>query len=340
MKLVINLNHRLRCWNISKSQVERLQAQFPDLDISVARSRAEIACEIVDADIFYGWDIEDEWLVSAPNLRLIATPAAGLEWIVCPAMLTANVILVNGSFHGKIISESVIGMMLFFERNLGRQYALQKSVPWRLDDSVATLGSLKGKTLLVVGAGNIGGEIARKARAFDMRIIGIKRAPSTKPDPFDEIHTPERLNSCLKAADHVVVVLPATSETTSIIGCEQFSVMKSSAYIYNVGRGNAIDEEALVDALDRGGIAGAGLDVFQNEPLPLESPLRAFDNVLITPHSSAITDIYLDLALEEFGELLNNYRKGEQLFNIVSRAEIKSALERKRTYDKADSMKR
>ena len=338
MKLVINLNHRLSCWYVSERHVEWLLAEFPDLNVVTPRTRAEIAREIVDAEIFYGWDIEDEWFLSAPGLRWISTPAAGLEWIVCQAMLDNDVPVTNGSFHGKIISESVLGMMLFFERRLGRRYVVQKKVPWRIDDIVENMGSLRNKTLLIVGAGNIGSEIAKKARAFDMKIIGIRRNPA-ESELYDEVYAADKLNDCLEEADHVVVVLPGRDQTSNIIAGEQFSLMKPGAFIYNVGRGNAIDENALIDALEKGEIGGAGLDVFEEEPLPMESRLRDFDNVLITPHSSAISNIYLDLALEEFGENLKRYRSGGGLVNVVKKADIKAALDRKSAYDRVASMK-
>jgi phosphoglycerate dehydrogenase-like enzyme len=338
MKLVINLNHRLSCWYVSERHVKWLNARFPDLDVVTPRTRGEIAREVVDADIFYGWDIEDEWFLSAPGLKWVSTPAAGLEWIVCQSMLDKDVPVTNSSFHGKIISESVIGMMLFFERGLGRRYLVQRNEPWRVDDIVEKLGSLRNKTLLIVGAGNIGGEIAKKAQAFDMKVIGIRRNPVGSKF-YDAVCSTDRLDQWLKQADHVVLALPGSDQTDNIIAGEQFSLMKSGAFIYNVGRGNAIDEKALADALEKGEIAGAGLDVFAEEPLPMDSRLRKLDNVLITPHSSAISGIYLDLAFEEFAENLKRYMSGDELVNVVTKDAIKAALDRKSGYDRIASMK-
>lgn len=338
MKVVINLNHKLSCWYVVERHVKMLLDRFDDLDVVTPRTREEIAREVVDANIFYGWDIENEWFLSAKGLGWVSTPAAGLEWIVCPAMLDKDLPVTNGSFHGKIISESVIGMMLFFERGLGRRYVVQKSEPWRVDDIVENLGSLRNKTLLIVGAGNIGSEIAKKAQAFDMRVIGIRRNPVGSKF-YDAVCSPDRLDHWLGQADHVVLALPGNDQTDKIIADEQFSLMKPGAFIYNVGRGNAIDEKALANALEKGEIAGAGLDVFDEEPLPMDSRLRSLDNVLITPHSSAISGIYLDLAFDEFAENLERYIASDGLFNVVPKDAIKAALDRKTAYDRVASMK-
>ena len=188
-----------------------------------------------------------------------------------------------------------------------------------------------------IGAGSIGKQIAQKARAFHMHIIGIKRHPDIKSKEFDEIHGREALENCLARADHVALALPGNPETDHIIGAAQFKAMKPTAYIYNVGRGNSIDENALADALKRGTIAGAGLDVFEREPLPMETPLRHFDNIILSPHASAIAPIYLDLAMKEFVQNIERYLSGKKLLHIVSKEKIKRTLDRKKEYSRLDT---
>jgi len=337
MKLLIDLYHKLSFWSVLPRQIEIIRLKFPNIEIIDVKTDRDVEREIIDAEIFCSWHTKDHWLEKAGKLKWLATPAAGLEWFVCPKMLEIDAVFTNGAYHGKIISEHVIGMMLFFERQLGDIYVNQKKVPWRLEEVVTQMGSLRGKTMLIIGAGNIGKQIARKARAFHMHIIGIKRHLDVQPKEFDEIHGREALEDCLSRADHVALALPGNHETDRIIGAAQFKAMKPTAYIYNVGRGNSIDEKALADALKKGTIAGAGLDVFEREPLPMETPLRQFDNIILSPHASAIAPIYLDLAMQEFVQNIERYLSGKKLLHIISKENIKRTLDRKKEYSRLDA---
>jgi len=330
MKIIVNLNHNLKCWTLSDSQAELLKQEFPEHTFIIASDDVTAASEIGDADCYFGWFISDELLARAKKLKWIATGAAGLEWISTPGMLERELLLTNGGFHGKIISETVLGMMLFFERQLGQQYMTQQHELWRTDDMARTLGRLYGKTLLVVGAGNIGCAVAAKAKAFSMHTIGLKRKPAQALPEFDELYPLSDLEQWLPKADHVLLALPDVPETDNIMSRENFLLMKKGSYIYNVGRGNAVDEDALYDALTDDTLKGAGLDVFQQEPLSLESPLRKLKNVLLTPHASAIADCYIDLWFDELSVNLRRFMNNEPLRNVVSRDQVRKTLDRLR----------
>jgi phosphoglycerate dehydrogenase-like enzyme len=166
---------------------------------------------------------------------------------------------------------------------------------------------LGGKTLLIVGFGRIGQRLAKLARAFDLRVLGVRRNPSAGSEGADEIHGTDRLPGLLPRADFVALTCPLTPETQGLIGAAAFAAMKPSAYLINVARGRCVEEPALLAALAEGRIAGAGLDCFADEPLPAASPLWALDNVLITPHAAGETRRYednvLDLLVENLGRL-------------------------------------
>ena len=193
-------------------------------------------------------------------------------------------------------------MMLYFARGLHFYTANQRRGEWVRDVSYARL--LKDRTAVILGLGDIGREVARRARAFGMRIIGVKR--TLRPvEEADRVVTSEQLDDVLPLADHLAVTLPLTRETYHLLDARRLSLLPRGAFVYNIGRGAVVDEQALIEALRSGHIAGAGLDVFEDEPLPPESPLWRMDNVLITPHVGADTPWDYDAAGGGFlGQLL------------------------------------
>lgn len=175
-----------------------------------------------------------------------------------------------------------------------------------------------GKTLGVVGAGSIGREVAKQAKAFDMKTIGLRRNPQPMPF-FDEVLPRTQLDDLLSRSDYVVLATPLTPETRHMIGEAQFAKMKPSALFINVARGGVVDQEALIRALQNGVIAGAALDVTDPEPLPADNPLWDMENVIITPHMSADAPILVQIAVDFFCENIKRYRAGERLINQMDR---------------------
>jgi phosphoglycerate dehydrogenase-like enzyme len=260
--------------------------------------------EIVIVSVF-----KPEWISLAPKLKWVTTNAAGKERIAERALLARGVKVSFGRYHGQIMAETVIGMMLFSARRLGTAYRLQRTEAWCAPIlQQLNLHILRGKTCVILGLGHIGKQIARLTKVFGMFNIGVKRTLAEPMDGVDQIVPMNKLHTVLPAADHLVIVLPNVPETTNVIGASELALMKPTASLHNVGRGNCIDENALYQALKQNQIQFACLDVFQTEPLPLESPLRTLDNVLILPHASAFAPeyyvLYFQEFLQEFGEYI------------------------------------
>jgi D-2-hydroxyacid dehydrogenase (NADP+) len=215
-----------------------------------------------------------------------------------------------GQFHGRIMRESLLAMMLYFNRRLALASENRKQKIWdrRIYDGSSSLFS---QHVLIVGYGAIGRQMAEVLKAFGARITGVKRSTAGfENDPSAErVITFDRMNEALPMADHVVFVLPGGPETYDLFTRQHFDLMKPGSCLYNLGRGNCYREEDLVHALINGPLAGAGLDVFREEPLSLSSPLWELPNVLVTPHASAISSEYLDLFIEEWVENVR-YNRG------------------------------
>lgn len=200
-------------------------------------------------------------------------------------------------------------MMLSLTRNLHKQMRSQINKEWR---SEGNLPEMHGKTIGILGVGSIGLEVARLAKAFGMEVLGFRRSgkPEAEVDEMIE-YGAEGLNELLRRSDYVVNTLPLTQETYRIIGKEQFEIMKPTALYINIGRGGTTDEGALINALREGQIAGAGLDVFEEEPLSQESPLWELENVILTPHVSGNTEHYARRAMDIFIDNFKDYLSGK-----------------------------
>ena len=318
MTILVYLTNPIRCWTLAESQFQNLRDRFPEHQFILATNQEMAEATIGTAQVYWGWGFKAAWLKIASDLRWVATPAAGLEWIASEALKRSGLTITRGGFHGKIIAESVLAMMLYFERRLAKCLEMQHLGQWDRAIVDEGGGTLAGKTLGVIGAGNIGAHIAEKAKCLGMRVLGVSRRGRPAAPPFDRVVAVDRLEEILNLCDHIVLALPSTAGTRHLIGKPELARMKPTAYFYNVGRGACVDTAALTQALAAGAIAGAGLDVFEEEPLPADSPLRAMPNVLVTPHASAIAPQYLDLAAEEFAENLRRFDSGQELLNIVA----------------------
>jgi phosphoglycerate dehydrogenase-like enzyme len=267
--------------------------------------------QLREAEIAVGW--EDEWMervLADPQARLkwIQNWNAGVDHIPLQTLKEKGVILTNISgVHPFPISESVFAMMLGLTRKI---HIYVRNQTKRLWADRANGNEMHGKTLGILGFGTIGEEIARIARAFDMKVLGYKRTPAASPHA-DEIYVEGQLREMLVQCDYVVNILPLTSKTRRLIDAEKIGWMKPGAYFINVGRGGTVDTEALMEALTSGKLAGAGLDVFETEPLPPEHPLYDLDNVILTPHNAGGTARYNQRALDIFLANLRQYMAGE-----------------------------
>jgi D-2-hydroxyacid dehydrogenase (NADP+) len=296
MKIVVWLEHEIEAFHVQAEQLESLRARYPEHEFTRAQSEAEFLRQLRDADAALVWRFAAAWYELGPRLRFVATPAAGREKLEPDA--TRRVRAVHGHFHGKIMAESLLGMLLFFSRRLGACVADQRAHRYARQPYSSTR-RLAGQRALIVGYGPLGRECARLLVAVGMRVIGVKRNANVEPHPAEAVLPLERLPALLPEVDHVIVTLPGDTGTQHLFSDAQFALMRPRAGFYNLGRGNTVDEAALLRALTSGKLGHAFLDVFEAEPLPPESPLWDTPNLALLPHASAISSEYLDLWFEE-----------------------------------------
>jgi len=222
-------------------------------------------------------------LKEAKELEWMQATFAGVDSIVKPGILGPDVILTNASgAYGLAVSEYMLAMTYALIRHFGPYRVQQYKHEWK---RIEPITSVEGSVVLVLGVGDIGGDYARKCKALGAYTIGVRRTGKEKPDYLDEQYTLDHLDELLPRADIVAMVLPGGEETTHVLDERRLHLMKKGAYLVNAGRGSAIDEVALARVMEEGYLAGAGLDVFETEPLPEDSPLWDMENVFITPHA-------------------------------------------------------
>lgn len=264
-------------------------------------------------------------LTLAPNLRWLALASAGAEHVLRMGFAQARpalTITTASGVHGAPISEFVLSVLLIWTRRWREILAAQDERAWP-DSPLALLGSeLEGATLGIIGLGAIGRRVAQLGRAFGMRVVAQRRSatPGQSDPDVDELLPPDRLADLLAQADYIVISAPNTAETQRLITAERLRQMKRSAVLINIARGDLVDEEALIAALRDGTIAGAGLDVFETEPLPTSSPLWSMPNVILSPHISGVTLRYSQRLTTLFLENVARLRAGQPLRNVVDPA--------------------
>jgi len=263
----------------------------------------------------------NDLLPHAKRLRFIQSIGAGTDQFSREALKQHGVRLASArGVNARAVAEHVMGLMLALARRLPEARDNQSKRVWRgmIGDITQREDELAGKTLLIIGLGQIGGRVAQFAKAFDMRVIGIRREPRAGGGHADAVHAIADLHTLLPQADFVALTCPLTAETEKLIGADALGRMKPSAYLLNAARGRVVDEPALADALARRQIKGAALDVMVEEPLPPASPLWAMENVFITPHTAGETSRYEETVLAILRENLTRLWAGEtELLNQV-----------------------
>jgi phosphoglycerate dehydrogenase-like enzyme len=256
-----------------------------------------------------------ETLALAPGVRWVHLRSAGIEGSSYPALADGGVVLTNGrGVFGQSLAEFALAAVFHFAKRLRHLSRQQDERRWEPYEPTM----VSGRTMGIVGYGDIGRATAEKARALGMRVVALRRSAQTDPDPLVEmILPPDGLHALLAQSDFVVVATPLTDETRGLIDAAALAAMKPTAVLVNVGRGPVVDEQALVAALQGGTIAGAALDVFETEPLPAASPLWRLDNVLLSPHSADHVAGWLEDAMACFLQNLRRFTAGEPLANVV-----------------------
>jgi len=283
-----------------------------------AEATAKINMLLPQAEVAFGLKFPDNMIERAPNLKWIQVFLAGIDGFKAKGLLPNNIVFTKtAGIQGTAMAEAIMVRMLMFAKQMSTYFQQKLGKTWEHTESI----TLRGKTLGIVGLGNVGKELAHLGKAFGMRVIANRRSAKMvgKARNVDLLMPSSQLHQLLEQSDFVALTLPLTPDTQKMIGKKEFEVMKNSAYIINISRGQIIDEAAMIEALENKQIAGAGLDVFAVEPLPQESKLWNVPNVIISPHVAASMDSYPELATELFCENLRRYISGKKLLNVVDK---------------------
>jgi len=307
--------------DIGDQLLRRVREAFPSLPVLSCLAAADLLREIVDAEVLLTKGLTHETLSAAQSLRWIQAGTAGIDGLLKYAQLREGpIVLTNaGGVHGVPIAEQIPAMMLAFAIRLPTLFRAQTAHRNVSSKVIAEKFELHGQTLVVVGVGDIGRTLCQKAMALGMHVIGVRRSSAPKPPWVHEMVTADALPVVLPRAQHLALCLPGTAETHELIGHEQLALLPPHAYIYNVGRGAAIDQAALIDALASGAVAGAGLDVTTPEPPQDDSPLWDMHNVILCQHTSGSSPFNAERITDLFIHNLDSYLCGDQLLNVIDK---------------------
>ncbi|MDE0298787.1 MAG: D-2-hydroxyacid dehydrogenase [Candidatus Poribacteria bacterium] len=304
-------------YNLSTEDIALARTVAPNVCFASAATVEDMMREIEDAEAFFGYGLKPEMIKKAKNLRWIQFSSVGVESVLSPELLNSDVVLTNARGATAInISEHVMSLILAIARTLHTSIINQTNKFWENFRKLPVL-EISGDTLGIIGLGSIGIQVAHRAHAFGMRILAVDPTQTEKPAEVDSLWKMDRLHDMLGKSDFVAICCPLTPETTGMIGTAEFNAMKSTAILITIGRGQIIDQAALVEALQSKKIAGAGLDVTDPEPLPQDSPLWEMDNVIITPHHAGASPKSWTRIYGLFCENLRRFVAGEPLTNIV-----------------------
>lgn len=321
---------------LTEGHRDLLRAAAPNAEITdrACRSSDDVR-ELVAAgcDVMLGFIMPSDLAQRAPNLKWVQLLSAGADHALAVAKTGSFTLTTASGIHAVPISEYTLGSMLAFAHHFHRNLRAQLRHEWQRQGFPGTIEEIRGKTFGVIGYGSIGRESARMAKALGMRVLALKRDPSNRRDDGwcppglgdpegvipEKFFGPEQREDIVRESDYLTVTLPLTEHTRKFIGAREIAAMRPGAYIVNIGRGEVIDEGALIEALKAGKIGGAGLDVFEKEPLPKESPIWDLENVILTPHMSGANRGYLDKACALFADNLRRFVAGQRLYNVVDR---------------------
>jgi phosphoglycerate dehydrogenase-like enzyme len=320
-KLVICVWHPFTEWRPKPFMAEAIRKRWPEMRVLHLPNYDGLPQELPGTDIFVGYSLRAEQLTAARKLKWIHSTAAGVAQLMYPELRDSGIVVTNPSGIFSVpMAEHTTGLLLALARNFPDSVRQQDLAHWsqqELWDKPQHLIELNGQVLLIVGFGSIGREVAKRARAFDMRVWGVTRSGTGDLTHAEKILAAKDLHEALPDADFVLIAAPETAETRHLIGAPQIAQMKRGARLINVGRGSLLDEAALIQALKSGALGGAALDVTRVEPLPVESPLWKMPNLMITPHTSGVSDRLWHRQTAILMDLLERWFDGRELFNLV-----------------------
>jgi phosphoglycerate dehydrogenase-like enzyme len=309
--------------NPADPQLKSLASLPEQTSIAVGDTAEAFARTAAQADVLFNWSesgsLFREVFTLCPQLRWAHSRAAGLDGLLFPELVESPVPLTNGSgVFSPPLGEFVLGAMLYFAQDFRRLIRCQAAGVWETSD----IEEIAGRTVGIVGYGDIGRAIATRARVLGMHVLALRRSgpPLSGVDPLiNQFYGPADRLQMITRCDYLVVSAPLTPETRGMIGAAEFAAMQPHAVVINVGRGPVIDESAMADALAAHRIRGAALDVFDTEPLPEGHPFYALENVLLSPHCADHTSDWLERAMQFFLEQFERFQKGEGLLNVVDK---------------------
>jgi D-2-hydroxyacid dehydrogenase (NADP+) len=323
MKLLICVHHPFDQWNAPDWFSERLRREFSQIEIVHLPDYERVGEEVVDAEIVIAWSIRPEQIVAANKLRWIHSPAAAVHQLMFPELVTSEIVLTNArEVHGPVVAEHVIALLFTLAKKIPGSVRLQEKHVWGqqiLWDELPRVREVAGATLAMVGLGSIGRPVVKSAKALGMQVIAVREHPEKGSEGADAVFGPMQIHEAFRQADYIVLAAPVTDSTKAIANAERLTLMKSDACLINVGRGPLVDEAALSVALREKKIGGAALDVFPKEPLAADSPLWDVPNLLITPHTAALTDKLWERHYALFSENLRRYLNGRSLLAVVNK---------------------
>jgi phosphoglycerate dehydrogenase-like enzyme len=323
MKILLAIHHRFELWNAPEWLGPRLQQQFPQHKFVQLSGFDRLAEEIGDAEVFIGWQLHVEQFRAAHQLRWIHATTAAVHQLLFPELVTSDVRITNSTeIHGPVVAEHAIALVFALAKglNFADKYRVEhywgQQVLW---GSAMRPREVAGSMLGVIGLGAIGRACVRLGKALGMNVIAMREHPERGGEGADQVVGPDQLNELLAQAEYVVLAAPLTERTEKLFDDRKFASMRPEACFVNVSRGALVDEAALERALRLGTIRAAALDVFQIEPLPPESSLWELENLLITPHSAAMTENLWERHFSRITENLGRYTEGKPLLGEVNK---------------------
>lgn len=326
-KLVICVWHRLSLWNPPPEMSARIRERWPEMRVVHLPNYDGLDRELPDTDIFVGYSLRAEQLAVARKLKWIHATAAAVGQLMYPELRASGIEVTNASgVHRVPMAEHILGTLVALARRFPDCMRYQQQSHWAQQDlwdgvpAAMRPRELRGQTVLFIGFGAIGREVAKIAQSLGIRIWAVTRSGHADTNLAERLFPASVLHEALPQADFVILAAPETPETTKMMGAREFALMKPSAYFINVARGALVDERALIEALEQRKIAGAALDVASQEPLPPESPLWKANNMFITPHVSAVSEHLWDRQTSLVIENLERWFSGRELLNRVDLA--------------------
>lgn len=305
--------------DVGAANVQRLRDAFPTVEFIFAPTPEGIIAHAAEVEIIFTKGLPRPAIEAASKVVWVQAGIAGVDGLLANGMRGHPAVLTNArGAHGIPMAEHILAMMFALANRVPLLVEAQRQHRLIRGQATTEKWELEGQTIAVIGLGDVGGTLARKCRALGLRVLGVRRSGAAF-EGIARVYPPTALREVLPQADHVALCLPGTAETRRLIGATELACLKPTACLYNVGRGNAIDQEALIEALGSGRLGGAGLDVTTPDPPPVDSPLWDLPNVILGQHSSGHSPFNHDRITTIFADNLARFLRHEPLVNVVDK---------------------